>query len=158
MKMRASMLGRLTVVMLGLLFSACSPAPAALPAVPGSPAGWKDPSPHQVRFVTVAEGIQLEVLDWGGHGSPLIFLAGLGDSAHVFDDFAPAFQDRFHVYAVTRRGFGDSSQPTTGYDIATLGADLLHVLRAIDVKSASFAGHSVAGEELNWLAVHAPEH
>jgi hypothetical protein len=27
---------------------------------------WKDPSPHGVRFVSVGEGVRLEVLDWGG--------------------------------------------------------------------------------------------
>ena len=31
---------------------------------------WKDPSPHATRFVTVEEGVQLEVLDWGGSGPP----------------------------------------------------------------------------------------
>ena len=29
---------------------------------------WTDPSPHQVRFVTVAPDVRLEVLDWGGTG------------------------------------------------------------------------------------------
>jgi pimeloyl-ACP methyl ester carboxylesterase len=107
--------------------------------------------------VAVAEGVQLEILDWGGQGPPLIFLAGLGSSAHVFDDFAPVFRDGFHVYGVTRRGYGASSQPKTGYDVATLGADLVGVLRELGVKRASFVGHSIAGEELNWLAGHEPE-
>jgi len=44
-----------------------------------------DTSPHKVQFVTVEEGVQLEVLDWGGVGRPLIFLAGNGDTAHAFD-------------------------------------------------------------------------
>jgi len=50
---------------------------------------WKDPSPHTIRFVTVEKGVRLEVLDWGGSGRPLVLLAGGGDTAHVFDDFAP---------------------------------------------------------------------
>jgi len=32
---------------------------------------------------------------------------------------APKFTDRFHVLALTRRGFGESDKPETGYDIAT---------------------------------------
>src|ERR1700744_179026 len=52
---------------------------------------WHDPSPHKVQFVTVEEGVQLEVLDWGGSGTPLIFLAGSGDTAHRFDSFSPQF-------------------------------------------------------------------
>jgi pimeloyl-ACP methyl ester carboxylesterase len=144
--------------MVSALLAACAASPVhGISAGPAPPAAWADPSPHQVRFATVAEGVRLEVLDWGGEGPPLVFLTGLGDSAHVFDDFAPALRDRFHVYAVTRRGFGASSQPKSGYDVATLGADLRGVLREIGVKSASFVGHSIAGEELTWLAVNAPE-
>jgi pimeloyl-ACP methyl ester carboxylesterase len=149
---------RVTAVVLALICGACAPAPrAVISASPPAPATWADPSPHRARFVTVAEGVQLEVLDWGGEGPPLIFLAGLGCSAHIFDEFAPAFRDRFHVYGVTRRGFGASSQPQAGYDIPTLGADLVAVLRALGLERASFVGHSIAGEELTWLAAHAPE-
>ncbi len=41
-----------------------------------------DPSPHTVQFVTVEPDVKLEVLDWGGAGRPLVFLAGLGNTAH----------------------------------------------------------------------------
>jgi non-heme chloroperoxidase len=63
-----------------------------------------DSSPHKVQFVTVEEGVQLEVHDWGGLGRPLIFLAGNGDTAHAFDNFAPKFTGQNHVYAITRKG------------------------------------------------------
>src|SRR5213594_691876 len=68
-------------------------------------APWRDTSPHTVQFVTVEKNIRLEVLDWGGPGLPVVLLAGGGDTAHVFDDFAPKLTDRFHVYGITRRGF-----------------------------------------------------
>ncbi len=71
------------------------------------PAAWKDPSPHTTQFVTVDKNVRLEVLDWGGSGRPLVLLAGGGDTAHVFDDFAPKLTPNFHVYGVTRRGFGN---------------------------------------------------
>lgn len=45
---------------------------------------WRDPSPHAVRLVTVAPDVRLEVLDWGGAGRPVVLLAGLGNTAHVF--------------------------------------------------------------------------
>src|SRR5881227_1848113 len=56
-----------------------------------------DTSGHKVSFVTVEPGVQLEVLDWGGTGEPLVLLTGVGDNAHVFDQFAYQFNDRFHV-------------------------------------------------------------
>ena len=42
----------------------------------------------EVRFVTVEDDVRLELLDWGGSGQPVVLLAGSGNSAHVFDDFA----------------------------------------------------------------------
>ena len=29
---------------------------------------WHDPSPHQIRFITVQPGVKIETLDWGGTG------------------------------------------------------------------------------------------
>src|SRR4051812_22726419 len=72
---------------------------------------WRDPSPHRVQFVTVEPNVRLEVLDWGGSGSPLVLLAGAGNTAHVFDDLAPKLTPLAHVYGITRRGFGASSAP-----------------------------------------------
>jgi non-heme chloroperoxidase len=65
-----------------------------------------DPSPHKTQFVAVDKDVKLEVLDWGGNGPPLVFLAGLGNTAHVFDELAPKFADKHHVYGITRRGVG----------------------------------------------------
>src|SRR5262245_46242230 len=56
--------------------------------------GRSDTCGHKTTFVTVEPGVQLEVLDWGGTGEPLVLLAGLGDNAHVYDDFAYQFTDR----------------------------------------------------------------
>ena len=68
---------------------------------------WRDPSPHQVRFVTVESSVRLEVLDWGGTGRPILFV-GCYFTGHVYDNIAPKLTDQFRVYAVTRRGVGAS--------------------------------------------------
>jgi hypothetical protein len=49
----------------------------------------QDKSSHTAHYVTVDGNVKLEVLDWGGSGWPIVMLAGLGDTAHAFDDFAP---------------------------------------------------------------------
>jgi non-heme chloroperoxidase len=113
---------------------------------------WVDPSPHQVRFVQVAPGVSLEVLDWGGSGPPVVFLAGLQDVAHGFDDFAPRFTDHFHVFAITRRGYGASSQTPSGYDLATRIADLRAALDSLRLARVALVGHSIAGDELTAFA------
>lgn len=119
-----------------------------------------DPSPHKIRLVPVEKGVKLEVLDWGGNGPPLIFLAGLGNTAHVFDDFAPKFTGRHHVYAITRRGFGASSVPPPvgdNYDSDRLGDDILAVMDALKIERPLIAGHSVSGEELTSIGTRHPE-
>lgn len=115
------------------------------------PARWSDASGHDVSFVAVAPDVQLEVLDWGGAGPPLVFLAGLGNTAHAFDDFAPRFVDDFRVVAITRRGFGASSHPDSGYDLATLTRDVVTVLESLELEPAVLAGHSIAAGELTAL-------
>ncbi len=119
-----------------------------------------DPSAHKVRFVTVDKGVKLEVLDWGGKGPPLVFLTGLGNTAHVFDNFAPKFTDKHHVYAITRRGYGASSAPPPteiNYDADRLGDDVLAVLAALKIEHPVLVGHSIAGEELSSIGTRHPE-
>ncbi len=117
-------------------------------------APWHDPSNHRVQFVTVEEGVRLEVLDWGGTGRPVVLLAGLGWTAHVFDDFAPKLTDLYHVYGITRRGYGDSSKPASGYTEARLTEDDLRVFDALKLVAPIVVGHSISGNELSTLGIH----
>ena len=109
-----------------------------------------------VQFVTVDQGVKLEVLDWGGSGKPLVLLAGLGNTAHVFSDFAPKLTGEFHNYGITRRGYGASTPATRGYGVDQLGDDVLAVLDALKLEHPILVGHSIAGEELSSLAARNP--
>ncbi len=111
---------------------------------------------HTSNFVNV-NGIRLHYLDWGGPGPALIFLAGMGSSAYIFNQFAPRFSDRFRVLGLTRRGHGDSDYPESGYDADTLVADICGFMDALGIEKAAFAGHSIAGVELTQLAATHPE-
>jgi pimeloyl-ACP methyl ester carboxylesterase len=119
---------------------------------------WQlDPSAHTVRFVTVDHDVNLEVLDWGGKGRPVVLLAGLGNTAHVFDPFAPRLLPSYHVLAITRRGFGASSAPAGGYDSDRLADDVLEVLQALKITRPVLIGHSIAGQELSSIGTRHPE-
>jgi len=117
----------------------------------------RDSSPHKVQFITVDNGVKLEVLDWGGTGRPLVMLAGLGNTAHVFDKFALKLTPKYHVYGITRRGFGDSSVPDSGYGADRLGDDVLAVVEELKLDRPVLAGHSIAGEELSSIGSRHPE-
>jgi len=118
------------------------------------PAGWHDPSSHNVQFVAVEESVQLEVLDWGGSGRPVVLLAGLGFTAHVFDGFAEKLAEFCHVYGITRRGYGASSRPASNYTEERLTEDDLQVFKALSLAAPVVVGHSVAGNELSTLGIH----
>ena len=113
---------------------------------------WQDPSPHKIKFVTVDDGVPLEVLDWGGSGRPVVLLAGGGNTAHVFDEFAPKLTANFHVYGITRRGFGASGFSASEPSANRLGQDILEVLDVLKLKRPVLVGHSIAGAELSFLA------
>lgn len=123
---------------------------ADLTGVAQTPA-WQDPSKHQVQFVTVEKDVRLEVLDWGGTGRSIVLLAGSGNTAHVFDDIAPKLAMLGRVYGITRRGFGASSRPASGYDDQRLADDVLQVLDSLHIQSPVLIGHSMAGGELTTL-------
>jgi len=112
---------------------------------------WQDPSKHKAQFVEVESDVRLEVLDWGGSGRPVVLLEGSGNSAHVFDDFAPKLTNCCQVFGITRRGFGASSQPASGYDDQRLADDVLAVIDALGIKAPVLVGHSMAGQEMTTL-------
>lgn len=134
------------LLVLGLVVSATSSAQG--------PPSWHDPSKHKVQFVTVEDGVRLEVLDWGGTGRPVVLLAGLGFTAHVFDGFAEKLTDLYHVYGITRRGYGASSRPASDYTEQRLAEDDLRVFDALQLVAPVVVGHSVAGNELSQLGIH----
>ncbi len=80
-----------------------------------------------------------------------------GHTAHSFDEFAHQFTDRFRVLALTRRGFGASSHPVTGYDIATRARDILAVADHFKLGRLVLVGHSLAGDEMTRFAGTYPD-
>ena len=97
-----------------------------------------DTSPHKTMFIRVDPDVRLEVLGWGGAGETMVLLTGAGDNAHVYDEFAYQFTDRFRVIGITRRGFGRSSQPARGYDLDTRARDDIAVLDKLEHSPGRF--------------------
>ena len=117
---------------------------------------YSDPAAHRAGYASSA-GVRIHYLDFGGTGDPLVFLTGLGSSAHIFDDIAPRFTDSFRVLAITRRGHAESDHPLTGFVLDTLVADLKAVLDTLGLRQVNLAGHSIAGGELTRFAILYPD-
>lgn len=131
------MISRPVAVLLGTLVSfACVRAP--------TPAD----RPPAILQVSSHDSASLEVLDWGGSGPPIVFLAGGGSSTpHDFDEFAPRFTNRHRVIGLTRRGTGGSSaQRPRSFDDSV--DDVVAVLDAFHFEKVALVGHSYAGLEM----------
>ncbi|OLZ71807.1 alpha/beta hydrolase, partial [Streptomyces amritsarensis] len=60
-----------------------------------------------------------------GTGQPVVLIHGYPLDGHSWEKQAAALLEAGHrVITYDRRGFGRSSQPTTGYDYDTFAADL----------------------------------
>lgn len=117
----------------------------------------KSQTAYQTKFINGSTGNKLEILDFGGSGQAILFLTGLGNTAHVFVDFAPKFTNKFHVYAMSRRGYGASEQTANGYGVDTLAKDILAVTNALHIDKVILIGHSIAGEEISKFASSYPD-
>ncbi|MEO6912469.1 MAG: alpha/beta hydrolase [Candidatus Baltobacteraceae bacterium] len=91
-------------------------------------------------------------LDWGGNGTPIVLLAGLGNTGHDFFGIVAPLTKNHHVYSITRRGFGRSSNPAptaANYSADRLADDVIAVMDQLHIEKPILIGHSIAGEELS---------
>ncbi|MCC6317092.1 MAG: alpha/beta hydrolase [Gemmatimonadaceae bacterium] len=116
---------------------------------------WVDTLGFRNRLVGTGD-TWVHTIDYGGRGPALVFLAGLGNSAHVFDEFAPRFTNAYRVVGLTRRGYGESGRPSDGYDTARLVEDVRIALDSLGITAAVLVGHSVAGDELTGFGARYP--
>jgi pimeloyl-ACP methyl ester carboxylesterase len=107
------------------------------------------------QFVTL-DGVRFHYLDWGGDGHPLLLLAGLGCTAHVFTELAPHLNDRFRVLALTRRGHGLTDAVDSGHALADAAEDARRFLDELAIERAHVVGHSMGGGEVSALAARHP--
>jgi pimeloyl-ACP methyl ester carboxylesterase len=83
-------------------------------------------------------------------------LAGLGNTAHVFDDFATKLTGTYRVFGITRRGFGASSVPQSGYSADRLDHDVLQVIDSPGLTRPIVVG-PIAGDELSSMGSRHPQ-
>ena len=87
-----------------------------------------------------------------GAGQPVVLIHGYPLSGRAWDKQVPALLAAgYRVITYDRRGFGQSSQPVTGYDYDTFAADL-NTLEHLDLRDAVLVGHSMGtGEVTRYL-------
>ncbi|MET1062207.1 MAG: alpha/beta hydrolase [Aeromicrobium sp.] len=110
-----------------------------------------------MSFVTVgqAEGqdIQVFVEDYAplaeGTGQTVVLIHGYPLDGRSWEkQIIALLKAGYRVVTYDRRGFGRSSQPTTGYDYDTFAADLHAVLEALDLTDVVLVGFSMGTGEV----------
>ena len=89
-----------------------------------------------------------------GTGQPVVLIHGYPLDGNSWEGQVPALLAAGHrVITYDRRGFGKSSQPSTGYDYDTFAADLNTVMETLDLRDAVLAGFSMGtGEVARYLS------
>ena len=92
--------------------------------------------------------VELYYEDYGS-GSPVVLIHGWPLSGRSWENQVGALVDAGHrVITYDRRGFGESSQPWTGYDYDTFAADLDALLNHLDLSDVTLVGFSMGGGEV----------
>jgi non-heme chloroperoxidase len=91
-----------------------------------------------------------------GTGSPVVLIHGYPLSGRAWDKQVPMLLDAGRrVITYDRRGFGQSSQPSFGYNYDTFAADLKTLMDALDLRDAVIVGHSMGtGEVTRYLGAY----
>jgi len=84
-----------------------------------------------------------------GSGKPVVLIHGYPLSGASWEKQLPVLLDAGHrVITYDRRGFGKSSQPTTGYNYDTFAEDLHKVVTHLKLRDFALAGFSMGGGEV----------
>jgi non-heme chloroperoxidase len=84
-----------------------------------------------------------------GSGQPVVLIHGYPLSGASWEKQVPVLLDAgYRVITYDRRGFGKSSQPTTGYNYDTFAEDLRALLNQLKLRDVVLAGFSMGGGEV----------
>ncbi len=102
-------------------------------------------------------GIRLHYLDWGNvRHQPMLLLHGFMAHAHVWDEFALGFRNRYHIIALDQRGHGESQwSADEAYSLDDHFSDIANLIEVLDLKHLILVGHSMGGRNaLFYTACH----
>ncbi|MGA5524481.1 alpha/beta fold hydrolase [Streptomyces pseudogriseolus] len=113
-------------------------------------------------FITVGQENSTDIdlyYEDHGTGQPVVLIHGYPLDGHSWEKQTRALLAAgYRVITYDRRGFGQSSQPTTGYDYDTFAADLNTVMETLDLRDAVLVGFSMGtGEVGRYLGTYGSE-
>jgi pimeloyl-ACP methyl ester carboxylesterase len=87
-----------------------------------------------------------------GQGKAVVILQGWGTSLDIYDAVANSINSHYRVIQVDFPGFGNSPEPSRPWDVNDYVDFVLKFLEKLEIKEASFIGHSHGGRVIIKLA------
>ena len=101
--------------------------------------------------------IELAVRDYPCEGEAIVFLHFCTGNLMMWQPVVPFLQDHYHLILVDLRGHGKSDKPESGYHIDEMAADVVGVMRHLNVARAHLVGSSLGAEVALSIAANHPD-
>ena len=113
---------------------------------------------YTVKEINLSTGVRLEYAEQGSdQGIPVIFLHGVTDSWHSFENVLPLLPSNFHAFAISQRGHGNSSRPKAGYSLVDFSNDIAEFIRQKNTGPVIIVGHSMGSLVAQQFAYDHPQ-
>ena len=95
-----------------------------------------------ITRTSVRDDAVLSVRDWGGKGTPMVLIHGLGGNQREWDAVGVKLARHFRIITYDQRGHGASSL-STDYSWDTRVGDLVALLEELELHDVTLVGHSL---------------
>ena len=113
---------------------------------------------HTVKTIALPGRVKLEYVEQGNaKGIPVIFLHGITDSWHSFENVLPLLPANIHAFAISQRGHGDSEKPANGFLPKDFADDVAAFITEKKLGRVIIVGHSMGGFNAQQFAVLHPK-
>lgn len=102
-------------------------------------------------------GIRLRLLDFGGHGSPVLILHGLAGRASEWSEVATDLARGRRVVSMDLRGHGGSDKPSDDLALESFVADVVASLEMLELGRVCLLGQSLGGDIALRVAAARPD-
>jgi non-heme chloroperoxidase len=113
---------------------------------------------YKIKSVEISGHITLPYVEQGkATGVPVLLLHGFAGSHRSFEPVLQHLPESIHAFALTQRGHGEASKPTSGYRLHNLAADVAAFMDILELESAVVVGHSMGSAVVQRFAMDYPD-
>lgn len=129
----------------------------SLPVIAGNGGHSNPHTDILLKEVALNTGVTLQYAEKShGKGNVIIFLHGYTDSWFSFSNVMELLPPKYHAYALSQRGHGDSERPGSGYEMQDFSEDVIAFMDYFGIHKAAVVGHSMGSVIAQRVAIDHP--